>query len=271
MHLLRKFKKFNINSKAFTLAEVLIVLGVIGVVAALTLPSLISNYQKIQYVTGLKKASSVLSQAFKLYMVDEGVTDLSQTSLFSSDYDYTTLSEVLRKYFKITELCDLSTNYDYKLCEIYETYLNTESGKSQYFVNGGYGASVIYTIDGMAFEFYFRSDSGTCKPDYNNPSNMKGECLDVRVDINGPKAPNIIGRDAFLMLIGPNGNVYPTASREAAQWTQYVNTGSIDGWESYYWANKASGDWNVCDPGASNTYGWDCAARIRDEGWKMIY
>ena len=44
------------NNKGFTLAEVLITLGIIGVVAALTLPSLITNYQKKQIVAQLKKA-----------------------------------------------------------------------------------------------------------------------------------------------------------------------------------------------------------------------
>ncbi len=41
--------------KAFTLAEVLITLGVIGVVAAMTMPSLVANYQKKVWVNQLKK------------------------------------------------------------------------------------------------------------------------------------------------------------------------------------------------------------------------
>ena len=50
--------------KAFTLAEVLITLGVIGIVAALTMPALIANYQTKVTVTKLKKFYSVMSQAF---------------------------------------------------------------------------------------------------------------------------------------------------------------------------------------------------------------
>ena len=49
---------------AFTLAEVLITLGIIGVVAAMTLPSLVANYKEKQRVTQLKKSYSVLQQAF---------------------------------------------------------------------------------------------------------------------------------------------------------------------------------------------------------------
>lgn len=267
----------NLNKKAFTLAEVLITLGIIGVVAALTLPSLISNYQKTQYVVGLKKAYSELSQVFKLYMADEGVTDLSQTALFSSEnYDdstYIKLSPILKKYFKVTLLCDDFVNYDYKICRLDESDVNVQNGGSSrlHFVNNGYGASVIYTADGMAFEFYLDEAFDDCKPDYKNPSNMKGECIAVGVDINGKNPPNVSGRDYFLFNIGPDGNAYPYDSREYAQWHQYVNTGSIDGWEdNHYWAQSS---WNMyaCDTEADFTYSWDCAARIRDEGWKMTY
>jgi len=50
----------------FTLAEILITLGVIGVVSALTLPTLIKNYQKKETVAKLQKAISVLNQAYRL-------------------------------------------------------------------------------------------------------------------------------------------------------------------------------------------------------------
>ena len=52
--------------KAFTLAEVLITLGVIGVVAAMTLPSLIQKHNEKVIVTQLKKVYSTFSQAYKM-------------------------------------------------------------------------------------------------------------------------------------------------------------------------------------------------------------
>ena len=51
------------NKHAFTLAEVLITLGIIGVVAAFTLPNLIANYKKNSTVEQLKVAYSTLNQA----------------------------------------------------------------------------------------------------------------------------------------------------------------------------------------------------------------
>ncbi|MBP3924529.1 type II secretion system protein [bacterium] len=67
----------NIEDKkvAFTLAEVLITLGIIGIVAAMTLPALITKYQKQVTVNRLKHAYSVLSQAVKLSEVYNGPID----------------------------------------------------------------------------------------------------------------------------------------------------------------------------------------------------
>ena len=50
----------------FTLSEVLITLGIIGVVAALTIPSVVNNYKKQQFRTGLKKEYSVLLQTLDM-------------------------------------------------------------------------------------------------------------------------------------------------------------------------------------------------------------
>ena len=60
------------NRPAFTLAEVLITLGVIGVVAALTMPSLIAKYDKLRTVTKLKKFYSVMNQAVNKSIVQNG-------------------------------------------------------------------------------------------------------------------------------------------------------------------------------------------------------
>lgn len=60
------------NPKGFTLAEVLITLGIIGVVAAITIPSLISNYQKKSTVTQLKKTYATISNAIRLSEDENG-------------------------------------------------------------------------------------------------------------------------------------------------------------------------------------------------------
>ena len=69
------------KSLGFTLAEVLITLAIIGVVAAMTIPSVIVNTNQQEFKTGLKKAVSVLNQAITMNMALENVTpaDLTQS------------------------------------------------------------------------------------------------------------------------------------------------------------------------------------------------
>ena len=67
-------KSFLKAKEAFTLAEVLITLGIIGIVASLTLPTIIEQHQKLETVTKIKKAYSTLSQAIERAKVDNGDT-----------------------------------------------------------------------------------------------------------------------------------------------------------------------------------------------------
>lgn len=62
----------------FTLAEVLVTLGIIGVVSAMTVPSLMQNYQRKSYVTQLNKVYNLLSQALMSYQNDKNAVDLGE-------------------------------------------------------------------------------------------------------------------------------------------------------------------------------------------------
>ena len=66
----------NFKIRAFTLAEILITLGIIGVVAALTMHALIKTYQKNVTVNKLKETYSILSQAVKLSEIDNQTCDM---------------------------------------------------------------------------------------------------------------------------------------------------------------------------------------------------
>ena len=96
---------------AFTLAEVLITLGIIGVVAAMTLPTLVQNYKKTVYVNQLKKSYSTLEQGFQKMLADEGVEKLSDLSYWgaysnswnnSKDTTVSAIDNVFNKGFKTT-------------------------------------------------------------------------------------------------------------------------------------------------------------------------
>lgn len=89
------YKKF-----AFTLAEVLITLGIIGVVAALTIPALIANHKKQVVVTRMQKFYSTINQAIKLSEAENGeASNWSGTEHLDSDSLYDFWNNYMLKYF----------------------------------------------------------------------------------------------------------------------------------------------------------------------------
>lgn len=94
-----KNKKF-----AFTLAEVLITLGVIGVVSAITMPTLIQNYQKNVTVNRLKETYSILSQAVKMSEIDNGDIDEWSWASTGSEAHIEWVNKYLAPYLKYTKL-----------------------------------------------------------------------------------------------------------------------------------------------------------------------
>ena len=163
---------------AFTLAEVLITLGIIGVVAALTLPTLIQNHQKQVYVTQLKKAYSTLGNAFNKMAVDEGVVDWDQTycaqiyGLWGNGPSPT--NEELNECFNnLTKQMNVI-----KKKEFGETVNNADWCGDVCQADNYY---VFMTSDGVTIN--------SCA------------AFDLYVDINGTKSPNVEGRDVFSFWV----------------------------------------------------------------------
>ena len=103
-----QFRKSDLHKKsAFTLAEVLITLGIIGVVAALTIPNVVSNYKKKVVETRLAKLYSVLNQAVELSEEKNGAC----TTWEWGDVDKARNSEFLEYWWK-TYMADYIPNVD---------------------------------------------------------------------------------------------------------------------------------------------------------------
>ncbi|MDR1168308.1 MAG: type II secretion system GspH family protein, partial [Heliobacteriaceae bacterium] len=82
--------------QAFTLAEVLITLSVIGIVAALTMPALMSNWQEKSYSTAKEVFDRRLEEATRQMNVNEALTGYTTTETFVDE---------LKKYLKISQVC----------------------------------------------------------------------------------------------------------------------------------------------------------------------
>ena len=92
----RYFGYKNSDKEGFTLAEVLITLGIIGVVAAMTVPTLMMNYQRKVWEARLKKTFSVAVNACERMLVEENVSASNETDLYKEQ----TVDNV-KRYFKV--------------------------------------------------------------------------------------------------------------------------------------------------------------------------
>ena len=122
---------------AFTLAEVLITLGIIGVVAAMTIPTLISKTQKKEAVTRLKGAYSQIAQAIRMSEADNG--DISNWDFSDINWFETYLINYI-KYQK-DSFKDVSNE---KAIPYKQISGNRETGLA--LVRPGFGGSKVYTL-----------------------------------------------------------------------------------------------------------------------------
>lgn len=174
------------NNKAFTLAEVLITIGIIGVVAAMTIPNLITKYQKKQTVAKLQKSISVLNQAYKLSLAEEGDPDIDDIlNLPIEKYFSIYWAPYLKQgtYCKTYKDCGYSIAFFKKLDGSYDPFQMTRDANYTFKTN-----------DGMIYSIQIRGYAGNT---YTDGKVSTSGAVSVVIDINGSKGPNTWGKDVF--------------------------------------------------------------------------
>ena len=191
---------------AFTLAEVLITLGIIGVVAAMTLPILIADYKEKQTVTQLKKVYSVYSNAYNRLIFDNGTLDtwgLSESAYDDDSDDAKNESDNSKDYFLDKLSVYLNTVYK---CKHSEQNCNSWSAKN---LGGAEDAKDIYEnllvlADGSVLAHLF-INSPTCSLNIGVGKYLRNVCGSIHIDLNGDKQPNTYGKDIFEFLLTKDG------------------------------------------------------------------
>lgn len=219
----------------FTLAEVLITLGIIGVVAALTIPSLMTNYRKKVYVNKLKQTYSLLTQGFRQYMADEGLDDLSDAELpWKKDTDE--FSKLFRTYFKVSQDCN--RKYMPCFCEFSQTYVNGKLGKTS---RKPYTCNVIVTLMNGVAICADSHDSGAVEDGgYTSGGLEKNSVIDFEIDVNGISGPNIGGYDLFWFSMDTSGQIFdPNYVKSGYDYNKDSLIGAFgkimaDGWKITY-------------------------------------
>ena len=188
-------KKVNLKGfRGFTLAEVLITLVIIGVIAAMTIPTLMNNTNNQEYVSRLKKAYSTLAQATKLLIAENG--PVSGWGLTKDEAGYQKLMDMYGKVLQRAQICSGSG------CFSSDMYTNLDGTDYKRLDTDTRWASLPKFIlsDGTLILFD-SSLSSDCTGSFGGVK----FCAEIFVDINGKKKPNRWGRDLYEFLLTDNG------------------------------------------------------------------
>lgn len=188
------------NDDGFTLSEVLITLGIIGVIAAITIPTLLKNIQNMQYKIAWKKTFSAYSQAF-IKMANENGGEVS------SDVGW--LRQNLPTYlFAQDPIMAGSCNSDY----------------SHMRLGGSCYSGTLVTNDGVRILITGYGPYGQ----------------DLSFDVNGDKGPNFFGQDVFAASYTKEGRLIPYGADGATINSSYIcrpNSSTynwiVSGWSAF--------------------------------------
>lgn len=227
----------------FTLSEILITLGIVGVVAVLTVPSVMKNYRNRMYVAQLQKIYAQINDAAQAIMNDEHVDNFYETSAVGKNVctktgegenEKTTCTTGGTEYFLTTYFKTIKKNCatGNNRC-VAPSYSKLDGGNI-----GTTGDMCIQTVNGATVCGF-----------YNGGNNV----LSILVDVNGPAEPNISGRDLFSMDMKSNGSI--------SDFSSGTNNPSTAGAAA-----------NTCGIGTSLYQApAGCLTSVIEAGWKMEY
>ena len=178
------------NTKGFTLAEVLITLAIIGVVAALTIPTLIQNYQERAWGTASEVFQRKLGEALRVMNVQGTLAGYTTTEAFVDE---------LSKHIKITRICDnddITTcfadkvTWDGEEVEMSKIKTSKNFGKDDWNTN----TVAVQFANGVNGVIAY-NPTETCKQDPYSNQITGTSCLAILYDVDGVKNPNTQSKD----------------------------------------------------------------------------
>ena len=222
---------------AFTLAEVLITLGIIGVVAAMTIPTLMSNYRKKQLETQIKANYSLVQQAIKFAEYDDVSYDMAiQDGSDASIQEW--YDSFLSKHLKAERFCSNAKSGCWHKKGIVKDLLGNAP---RYEYDNGIGGNIVnFKLANGAF---FNVDGNTAEDMKSFGIDSTSDGLTFYFDANGDKKPNQFGKDIYIMVWTDKGLVPAGYNRTKAE----VNANCLRG-DGYFCLQKViSEGWQISD------------------------
>ena len=225
-------------NKAFTMAEVLVTIGIIGVVAAMTLNSLITTYQKQQTVAQLKKVYTTIEQAIKLSEVDNEAIKFWNFEQSASDFYNQYIFPYMQKVGKLNVRTGERIAY-YRPNGLRETGFNPANSSE---------VQAYSLPDGTTFFVRSLDNVGLTRKL-------------VFIDLNGSRKPNTFGKDVFLYTISKDYGLVPYGYKGTSDVTTY------DEFDRNLVINATRyGCKKVPNSDVNGAY---CSALIMIDGWKI--
>ena len=211
------------------MAEILLSLTIIGVVAAITLPSLTGNINERTWNTQRKALYARMSQAISLMPALNGYGTLVEGNDSTSAQDTATetfLTDGLAKVLKINNICD---NTHLEDCGVVTSFTNMATSKapmpttlyelSSYFRSVAFSGSSFSTINTKAAAFETQNGESvvafynqSCRTEFSHEASLtsygnvfgfpqSNMCVNFVYDLNGKKGPNTVGKDIGIMTV----------------------------------------------------------------------
>ena len=225
---------FDIKS-AFTMAEVLITLGIIGIVIAMTLPGLLGRYQERVTITKLKQTYSILSQAFSMAISEYGTIENWCNIDEGREVCADIIKERAGKYIKKVLDCNSAWK---KAC-----FAGGYGNRFNNGVIGGYGQTAFVMANGVSVSIKASNGDGFtgswCAGNIRQ-GGYQNVCGYIYVDINAQGGPNIDGRDFFAFKIYRDG-IVPQGEEKNNVWVETFENQCLG--KGYYNGSAACTAW----------------------------
>ena len=200
--------------KAYTFAEVVIVISILGIIAGFTIPIFVSNnnLNNTKYVNGLKKFYIDLYEATSKIKSNNGGTFIGSYNASSSASRNDNLKNLYARFFKYTQSCDQSTSQTKCWPSNYYQLSGSANGInlaswSMAQLNDGMLVAFLSYNNTLSDGLIACNDSTVLSPPYGVGAPQIG-CGEILVDVNGFDKPNRFGKDIFKFYIAQN-NIVP--------------------------------------------------------------
>ncbi len=175
---------------AFTLAEVLITLAVIGIVAVLTIPGLIKNHNEKAWSTAQDVFTKRLEVATRQMNTEEKLAGYSSTMDFVNE---------LKKYIKITRVCDndnITKCFDKEVIwNVNEKPIDMSTVKTAASFGLDWGTDTVAVQFANGVNAIIAYNPNTTQDPYNNQFSATSNSMAILYDVSGNQNPNTFGKD----------------------------------------------------------------------------